>query len=237
MNAKKLAGTAFLIVGLAAAIGYVVFTEDHRQVERALAPIYLGNESVLSPVPGSSGLSPTRSELDPAIQLVANDGAPIRGREPVQILSGSKTVVIRGEEFTETWIGDLQRLYRAESGILFSEGRWRDGKRTGLHRSWQKSGWLADEVNWIDGLRDGDASYFSSEIPNTLVAVGRYEAGFKTGEWIRWYHTGELMSTGSYVFSEGAHSAVKLGSWARYLMDGSVDTARSGFYRDGKIVR
>jgi len=53
---------------------------------------------------------------------------------------------------------NIHGIFRSwyESGQLWHEGHWKDGKKDGIFRRWYENGQLSWEDHWKDGKRDGN---------------------------------------------------------------------------------
>lgn len=68
------------------------------------------------------------------------------------------------------------------SNQLAEQGKFKNGLRVGVWKTWHKNGVLATDQNWHNGLRSGIYSRFDSN--GNLIEKGRFIANYKTGKWI-----------------------------------------------------
>ena len=199
----------------------------------------VANARLSSPLQRRALTVPT--PLQPPSSLVKE---PEDSRQPRNIVESAlavasttnqESILVSGRPCRVIWEDGIRRLYWADSGALYAEGEWKDGKRVGIHRGWYESGVLGSEVSWVNGVRHGLAEYFADASPARWIARGEYKNAFKDGEWVYWYPTGTLRKRGSYQYSSKARNSVREGRWEFRLVDGAV-VAPTGWYEAGKRV-
>jgi hypothetical protein len=68
------------------------------------------------------------------------------------------------------------------SNQLAEQGKFKNGLRIGVWKTWHQNGVLATDQNWDNGLRSG--IYCSYDSTGNLIEKGRFIANYKTGKWI-----------------------------------------------------
>jgi hypothetical protein len=68
------------------------------------------------------------------------------------------------------------------SNQLAEQGKYRNGLRVGLWKTWHANGLVATTQTWINGLRSG--RHFRYDDSGNLIENGDYTADKKTGKWI-----------------------------------------------------
>lgn len=68
------------------------------------------------------------------------------------------------------------------SNQIAEQGKFKNGLRVGVWKTWHKNGILATDQNWHNGLRSGLYSRFDTN--GNLIEKGRFIANYKTGKWI-----------------------------------------------------
>mgnify|MGYP006096171695 FL=1 len=91
------------------------------------------------------------------------------------------------------------------------------GKVSGKKQGKMKDGILEGE--WVNYFENGQFRY-----------KGSYKNGLREGEWIFYHDNGQLYGKGSYK------SGKKEGEWVDYRKDGTVDSERSGTFKNGERV-
>jgi len=90
-------------------------------------------------------------------------------------------------------------------------------------------------VDWND-LKERDDIYYKkfSDTPFTGKVSGENQGKMKNGEyegdWVKYFDNGQLWSKGSYK------NRKKEGDWVSYYDDGTVNSERSGTYKNGKKI-
>jgi hypothetical protein len=109
-------------------------------------------------------------------------------------------------------------------------------RRSGPARTWYDSGVLWTEGHWRDGLRDGPFVEYHRN--GRKARAGRFERGDKAGRWTIWYESGQVeeetgfragMTDGPFtaywpngkVRTMGRHcGGAQCGTWRSYDQDG-----------------
>jgi antitoxin component YwqK of YwqJK toxin-antitoxin module len=79
-----------------------------------------------------------------------------------------------------------------------------------------------------DGILEGErVNYFEN---GQLRYKGSYKNGLREGEWTFYHDNGQLYGKGSYK------NGKKEGEWVDYRKDGTVNSERSGTFKNGKTA-
>ena len=74
----------------------------------------------------------------------------------------------------------IQHTY-FESGIVSSEGHFKNDKKVGEWKFYYENGELKSEGNFISGLKEGEWMYYHDN--GKLSSLGNYKEGLKEGVW------------------------------------------------------
>ena len=104
------------------------------------------------------------------------------------------------------------------------QGLMKNGKKDGSWIQYHNNGQLFYKVNFKNGKEDG--SWISYHLNGQLWDKGNWKNGNRDGSWLSYYNNGQL----SYKvnFKNGKLE----GSFIRYNRDGSVDTKKTGTYKN-----
>ena len=91
------------------------------------------------------------------------------------------------------------------------------GKVSGKKQGEMKDGIL--EREWVNYFGNGQLRY-----------KGSYKNGLREGEWIFYHDNGQLYGKGSYKNGE------KEDKWVDYRKDGTINSERSGTFKNGRKV-
>ncbi len=116
--------------------------------------------------------------------------------------------VLNAEELV---VIDIRATYY-EDGSVKSEGGYKDGKKHGVFREYDKKGHVSNGFIYRNGEVDA---------MGIIDAKGNYQ-----GNWKHYFASGELRAEGKY--KEG----IKIGDWVYYFKDGKVE--QKGTYTNGK---
>lgn len=156
---------------------------------------------------------------------------------PERRVSRGTRVRIGTDEYRAVWDEDLRTVFFPD-GIVMTSGRWSSLGACGEHRSWHANGQLSSVEMWVDGEREGPASFHSAA--GVLLAVGFYSRGFRTGRWTEYFEDGRIMSLGNYEVQRDAdgrpYQQARTGLWLFLGASGEVDELRSGIYVDDQRV-
>lgn len=111
----------------------------------------------------------------------------------------------------ETAVLDIKNEYSSD-GRITGTGSYREGKKHGVHRSYDQSGSVVASTVYQMGVKTAEGS---------ISASGKYE-----GEWTLFYTDGSVKEQGSYV--EG----MREGDWEFFYENGKL--RQKGKYRQGK---
>ena len=113
-----------------------------------------------------------------------------------------------------------------ESGQLESEKNYKDGKAEGIQKWWNEDGQLEDERNYKDGEKHGvQKSWYRS---GQLFFELNCKDGEKDGVQKSWYDDGQLYSELNY--KDGKAEGIQ--KW--WNEDGQLEDERN--YKDGKLI-
>ena len=85
-----------------------------------------------------------------------------------------------------------------------------------------------NQEEWRGGVRVGKwVHYFEN---GQLRYKGSYKNGKRESEWTFYHDNGQLYGKGSYK------NGKKEGEWVDYRKDGTVNSGRSGIFKNGKKV-
>jgi len=151
----------------------------------------------------------------------------------------------------------LTAIVKNQNGII---GEYTDGKRIGIHRYFFKSGIIAWEAEFSNGLahgywkcfdEKGDVKYETNFIKGTgiditindrgdTLYIGKYENGKLNGELKRYYDNGELMYTTLFKNGTGVDKRYyqnKNLAFEQPLIDGKENGTYKEYYENGKLRR
>jgi antitoxin component YwqK of YwqJK toxin-antitoxin module len=127
--------------------------------------------------------------------------------------------------------------YYDENGVLFSEGDFIEGRKSGVWTEYYKSGKVASLGNYENDAQTGEWKYFYED--GTISNIGQFTQGLKNGYWSANYPTGKLKSEATYnkgvgeyreYFASGKLKAKGLvrngkndGDWKYYFEDGKLE--------------
>ncbi len=177
---------------------------------------------------------PVKEEGGSVLVSIAHDELRQETKAPGGLVSSTHggSVLINGRPFQVEWRGDIKRLKWPDSEQIYAEGRWVDGRRQGVHKSWHPTGDLGAEEFWIDGKRQGVSAYYFEG--NAIATKGEYSHGYKNGKWTNWYPDGSIKSVGYYATN--LREQFRVGSWTFHHPDGSINNSLSGLYENGTKV-
>ena len=105
-------------------------------------------------------------------------------------------------------------IWYYQDGSIRTEGEFREGKRDGIWQSYYTNDTLAEVMNFMEGLPDGDVRGWH---PNGEARFeGVYHLGLRTGNWRWWHDNGVLEAEVEY------HSGRVVGPFARYDKNGAT---------------
>jgi uncharacterized protein len=121
--------------------------------------------------------------------------------------------------------GELNYKYFFPEGTLKIEGKFKDGQKDGIWKSYNVLGKLTSEESWVGGVRNGLQKYYHENGNPELVYA--CDSGKISGKVIRYFRNGHTSSIG-YYDKEGP-----TGEWVDYYQNDSL--ASRYFYVSGKL--
>lgn len=135
----------------------------------------------------------------------------------------------------ETTVLDIKNEYGSDGSII-GTGTYRDGKKHGVHRTYDETGSIvassiyekgvktAEGLIGVSGRYEGDWILFYQD--GSVKEKGAYEDGVREGDWEFYYENGELRQKGEY------RQGRVQGRWVWYYKDGNL--RREEEYRRGR---
>ncbi len=84
------------------------------------------------------------------------------------------------------------------------------------------NGNVLSEIHYLDGKRDGSCRYWYED--RTLFSEGFCKNGKMTGFWISYYNNGQVLSQGTYKYTESGVYSIKDGVWKYYYDNGQLES-------------
>lgn len=137
------------------------------------------------------------------------------------------------EDAEETVMLDIRTIYKKDGGKLV--GGFKDGIRHGVFREYDENNNLTHSLVYKDGkiigeglvnqqgFKEGDWIHYYDT--GEKYSEGIYDEGMRDGKWTFYFKNGQVLQTGFYVNDEPD------GEWNWYFEDGSL--LRKEFYRNG----
>jgi len=199
-----------------------------------------------------AALEPARSESEAWREVPPdpNDDGELAAVDPASeipelvLRDGTPDYPYTSAEWEDGRLMYLGQQARDGDGEYVRHGRW---------ESWHDNGEREELGAYHMGAEHGAWEWWYAN--GNRMATGQFERGERIGDWEFWSESGRLAMTGSYgsagnavgtwtyyhengrKASEGEMVAGAVeGRWTAWNEDGSINSARSGVYRDGERV-
>jgi antitoxin component YwqK of YwqJK toxin-antitoxin module len=90
-----------------------------------------------------------------------------------------------------------ERIYRYESGEIYSIGELKNGKNVGEWRFYYESGDLFSKGEFRNNIKDGYWEFYYEN--GNLKTTGIYKNGLENGAWINYYENGNIYDSVNYL--------------------------------------